>query len=167
MEQHSSRSAPSRWQTGARVRAYEARPATKGQHLCRRLCVCACLWAPERGAGEGRGTESAADINETVREYDNRRLRPGRAPGWPVSVGGRFQRGIALPTNANMPSSFCLYLSQNHSFPVCFLVTVTITSFKNSLPYIIRQTVPNLCFGPDALTAKLSAHCVLIFFQGN
>lgn len=86
-----------------------------------------------------------------------------RRQGGPVGVGGRFQRGIALPTNANMPSSFCLYLSQNHSFPVCFLVTVTITSFKNSLPYIIRQTVPNLCFGPDALTAKLSAHCILIF----
>ena len=168
MEQHSSRSAPLRRQTGARVRAYEARPATKGEYLCRKALRVRLFMGPkERGAGEGRGTESAADINETVREYDSRRLRPGQAPGWPVSVGGRFQRGIALPTNANMPSSFCLYLSQNHSFPVCFLVTVTITSFKNSLPYIIRQTVPNLCFGPDALTAKLSAHWVLIFFQGN
>ena len=97
-------------------------------------------------------------INKTAEGYGL-----ARRQGGPVSVGGQFQRGIALPTNANMPSSFCLYLSQNHSFSVCFLVTVTITSFKNSLPYIIRQTVPNLCFGPDALTAKLSAHCILIF----
>lgn len=75
-------------------------------------------------------------------------------------MGGQFQRGTALPTNANRPSSYCLYLSQNHSFPVCFLVTVTITSFKNSLPYIIRQTEPNLGFGPGALTAKLLADCI-------
>lgn len=48
---------------------------------------------------------------------------------------------------------------KNHSFPVCFLATVTITSFKNSLSYIIQQTVPNLCFGPDALTDKILADC--------
>lgn len=78
-------------------------------------------------------------------------------------VGRRVQRVPAVPTNANTASSSCLYLSQNHSFPVCFLVTVTITSFKNSLPYIIQQTVPNLYFKPDALTDKLSAECILMF----
>lgn len=91
----------------------------------------------ERGSREGRRT------NILLTQMKQYAVRPADVYGLAeshsgnASVGGQFQRGTALLTNANTPSSYCLYLSQNHSFPVCILVTVTITSFKNSLPYII------------------------------
>lgn len=91
-----------------------------------------------------------------------KRNGPQRRPG-DVTGLAKCQGSTALPTNANTPSSYCLDRSQNHSFPVCFLVTGTIRSFKNSLPYILQQTVPNLCFRPDALTDKLLAGCILNF----
>lgn len=90
-------------------------------------------------------------------------LWPDYAPGWHCQCGWPVPAWHCFSYKCKYTIYLCLYLSQNHSFPVCFLVTVTITSFKNSLPYIIRQPMPNLCFGPDALTDKLLADCILIF----
>lgn len=87
-------------------------------------------------------------------------LRASMAP--PVWVAGSSAALLFLQMQMpHLATAFIFH--KNHSFPVCFLVTVTITSFKNSLPYIIQQTVPNLCFRPDALPDKLSAECILIF----
>lgn len=131
--------------------------------LC--VCVCAFIYGPQRASYLG----GKRDKHFCWHKWNGPQVRPADVYGLakcqsgPDIVGGQYQRGTILPTNANTPSNYYLYLSQNHSFPVCFLVTVTITSFKNSLPYIIRQTAPNLCFGPDALTDKILADCILIF----
>jgi hypothetical protein len=132
------------------------------RNCIRHLCVPLSMGLQERGRREGGGTSTFAGIKEMIH---------GKTRDVSCLAGVRvaLQVWVASATVASfflqmqMPSSYCLYLLQNHSLPVCFLATVTITSFKNSLPYILQQTGPNLCCGPDALTDKISADCILIF----
>lgn len=61
--------------------------SNKGLVSVGRFCVCAYLWAQRERCWEARGAESTADTAETPHEQGGRRLRPGRAPGWPCQCG--------------------------------------------------------------------------------
>lgn len=123
--QHISYSASSRRQTGTRVR--DAKPDQQQRAGIRRKVLRVRLFmGPEREVLEAEAQRAPLTRAETLHEQGAEGYGLGRAPGGPVSVGGRFQRGIALPTNANMPSSFCLYLSTK-SFISCLFPGYGIT----------------------------------------
>lgn len=88
--------------------------------------VCIYLWVAKKGSWKDI-TKQLTSVLEMFMAYSE--FQGGNASA------GASSRLTLTPTNVNIPSSnVCIFCKP---FPVCFLVTTTITSFKNSLPYIL------------------------------